>query len=253
MHNDSHIRFLNKAAVFEGVDPLLLASLANNCQIRSFSPHEVVLQQGGKSEFVYLVIEGTLKVWLPYIVNRVSEINDLRERETNVETLINIVGRGDILGEIHALDGNGHSANVETTEKTTLLQISRTQLLETKFHSPLLADRLNAVVLQRLRSLTERQSWMAAANLEHRIGLLLLMFAKRFAPEKLIDNHAILIPLRLTQVELSGLAAGCRYRTGQCLRKLQKQGLIQQQSCHRISITNPQLLALGCETDKQSV
>ena len=233
--------------LFEGLSPHDLALLATTCRLSQWTPSKQVLRYGEKSEKVYLVLQGTLKIVLP---PRPDDQQDV--------ILINLAGPGDILGEIHALDGQGHSASVVTAECTTLLCLERQALLQVKARSPLLDSRLETLVTGRLRALTARQVWIANSKVEERVGRLLLNFAGQFAPQvnrqesrpgnlpEHPDADQVAIPLRLPQSDIASLVGACRYRTGESLRILHKVQLIVNNPCHRITVASRSGLDSWC-------
>lgn len=111
-------------------------------------PDTVVIKAGEYISSIYIVLEGTLGIYL-------SQSED---------KMINTVGAGEILGEMSYLEDNPTSATVISQEPTVLLNISRDALDDRIGENPDFGRRLykgiGISVSQRLRQTLSRVDYM---------------------------------------------------------------------------------------------
>ncbi len=220
---------LQQVSLFQDLAASQKERLAIGSRLLHFEAGTRVLQTHTPTPALFWVFEGTLKVFLI--------------QEDGSDSLLNIVGRGEVLGEVNFMDGAGHSAEVETLEAAELLRVERQTLLEICQAAPILQRRLEGLMAQRIRFLSERQSWMARAGTGERVGRLLLFFAARYPNP---DGGSIALPLRLSQHDLAALIGASRYRVHLCLHELESAGLVRREPRHRITICDPAALNQWC-------
>lgn len=221
---------LQRVALFDGLPASQKERLTMGSRLLQPEAGVGLLRTKLPTEALFCVLEGTLKVCL---------INS-----DGSECLLNIVGRGEVLGEIHFLDGTGHSADVTTLENSQLLRVERRVLEEVCQSAPDLRRRLESLMAQRIRCLSERHSWMARAGTDERVGRLLLFFAARYTNP---DGGPVALPLRLCQNDLAALVGASRYRVHLCLHELKSAGLLRLAPRHRIVLCDPASLERWCQ------
>src|SRR5947209_15067037 len=93
-----------------------LKALAQLATFQSFDRHEVLFYTDDPAPVLYLILDGQTKISL-YGVN-------------GDETILNVLGPGDLLGELALFEpGAVRSATAETVEPTTCLALQRTAFL----------------------------------------------------------------------------------------------------------------------------
>ncbi|QWR76226.1 Crp/Fnr family transcriptional regulator [Candidatus Magnetomonas plexicatena] len=114
---------------------------------QTIEPDTVVIRAGEYIEYIYIVMEGSLGVFLP-----------------NANKQINTVGPGEILGEMSYIEDTQTSATVISLETTVLLSISRESLDNRIVEDPDFGRRLfkgvSIAVSQRLRQAMMRVDYM---------------------------------------------------------------------------------------------
>lgn len=101
-------QMLAQCKVFEGITPRTLASVADEMIAESFEPEQRVIQEGDVGDKFYLIREGKVKVLKGDPEKTVAEL-----------------GPGDFFGEMALLTGHPRNASVDTTERTTLYALSK--------------------------------------------------------------------------------------------------------------------------------
>jgi CRP/FNR family cyclic AMP-dependent transcriptional regulator len=103
--------FLAGVPILAGRDDADLLALARVMRRRIIAAGETVWQQGGEARELLLVEDGALTASLRLPDGRVVDVWQ--------------AGRGEALGEIALLDGNGHTMSVRVTETATVLALGR--------------------------------------------------------------------------------------------------------------------------------
>jgi CRP-like cAMP-binding protein len=160
--------FLATVPLLEGRDDADIAALARVVRRRVVEAGQPLWRQGEDARELVFVLDGSLTASL-----RVSG-----ERSVEIWT----GGRGDVVGEIALLDGNGHTMNVDVRETATVLALGRSEfaaLLARQDPSALvLKRRLAALFIARLRSaLGELAASLGDGGPEQQAGLAEQAFA----------------------------------------------------------------------------
>jgi CRP-like cAMP-binding protein len=134
--------FLASVPLLAGRDDDDIAAIARVVRRRTVRAGETLWRQGEGARELVFVLDGTLS----------ASLHVSGERAVEIWT----GGRGDTVGEIALLDGNGHTMDVQVRETVTLLALGRAEfeaLLARQDPSALvLKRRLAAMFIERLRS-----------------------------------------------------------------------------------------------------
>ena len=154
------------------------------------------------------------------------------------------------MGEIHALDGKGHTAHVIALEAVSVGCLSRSQFFQLVRQIPQLSINVMISMAHRLRLATGHQHSLAVDDVVGRVARQLLALVQLHG-ESLPDGE-ILIPLRLTQQELAAMIGSSRARVQQALASFEQSGWIRTGRCpltdqsFRIMVRNPAALKARC-------
>lgn len=124
------------AAVFNSGDMQKLIALGT---IRAFSKNTMLLQEGDRSDQLYVVMSGRLKVFLA----------DADGKEVTIDS----IGPQQLFGEM-TLDGEPRSASVITTEASNLCVVQHEQFKRFLADNPQAALALIVALIRRARNLT---------------------------------------------------------------------------------------------------
>jgi diguanylate cyclase (GGDEF)-like protein len=120
--------------LFRDVDLESLRDLLNGCERRHLDAGETLLEPGEANHYLYLVLSGTLQ-------SHTGEAGD-----------ISVVGVGNIVGELSALDSAEITVHVSASVPTELLAIPRDILSDMLDRNTRLARNLLQVITRRFRS-----------------------------------------------------------------------------------------------------
>src|SRR5262245_20747863 len=94
------LSYLDQFAMFRGLTREQLSKLSTLLHRKTFSAGPTLMAVEQVGETVYFILDGTVKVFV--------------EQEDGSEVIISILGAGDVVGEMSALDGAGRCVNVTT-------------------------------------------------------------------------------------------------------------------------------------------
>jgi hypothetical protein len=103
--------FLKGIPLFAALDPEGLREISTRLRRRTFAPGVTLFHQDMPGSSLYLIEEGRVRV---FILGR-----------TGIEITLNVIGPGDILGELALLDNKPHSATALTLEPCVVWLLAR--------------------------------------------------------------------------------------------------------------------------------
>lgn len=218
---------LSEVSLFRDLHSEQLSNLAARLHQKTFPSGANVITAEEKGDSVYVILEGTAKVYITHTDGQ--------------EVILAILGPGEVVGEMSAADSLGRSASVLTLEDSTLLWMDRLTFLSSMEEMPAIARNLVGILSRRLRLADTNTRSLAALDVHGRVAAQLLAFAREYG-EPLSDG-GILIPLRLTQTDLGGLVGASRVRVNQVLGYYRKRGSISLNKDHRIVVRDEESLA----------
>ena len=181
-------------------EPRYIDALAALGNVRVYPKNTIVVQEGDKSDQLYVVLSGKLKVFLA-------------DGEGN-EITIDILGPDQYFGEM-ALEGEPRSASVMTTELTRLSIIERSQFRQFFVTNPEAAYRLYIALVRRARNLTRNVGGLALLDVYGRIARLLLDNATE-------EAGCLVVGERITQQEIAKRVGASRETVSRILTDLRE-------------------------------
>jgi CRP-like cAMP-binding protein len=159
------------------------------------------------------------------------------------EVTLNVMGPGEIIGEIALLDGKPRSADVVAIEDTTVMVVERRNFLPFVMRSETMVERLLIVLCDRLRRTSIALEEIALFDLPARLARLLLKLAGVYG-RKLPEDQGIRIDIKMSQRDLSTLVASSRESVNKQLRIWREAGIIDLVENHLIIRNSRALRAL---------
>lgn len=224
MKAEQAAELLGKADLFADLDRAALLSLGERALERRYKRGQIIFHEGDLGDTLYVVAEGTVKVFVT------SEDGD--------EMVLATLRPPDTLGELAVIDGGRRSASAETLEPSTLLALTRPTLLELLDGSRAITDALLRSIGKMVRRLTEQASDLVFLDLHGRVAKLLLGFADGRGRA---EDDGIVLDLAMTQTDLAAMVGGSRQSVNQILRRFEKRGYVELRG-RTIVIKEPGLL-----------
>ncbi len=196
---------LKKISLFEGLPDEDLQAISDLAVTRHYAKNTLIICEGDRSDSLYIVLSGKVKVLL----------ND----EEGKEVTLNIQGEGEYFGELAMLDNAPRSASVMTLEKTRLAVVSKSAFDECLECNPKIALTVIQGLARRLRELTENVRSLALMDVYGRVAHTLLDLAEE-------RDGKLVVTQRLTQRDIASMVGASREMVSRILRDLTLGGYI---------------------------
>jgi CRP/FNR family transcriptional regulator, cyclic AMP receptor protein len=193
---------LGRVEPFRGLDEQARLSMVGQAGRRVVEKGQMVCWQDDPGESMFVLLEGAVKL---VVCSRDGELIELHRHDAPAT-----------FGELALLDGGPRSASAEAVERSTLLVITRAELLRLLRSEDQVAEALLRVLGAIVRRTTRQISDLAFLSLQGRVAAKLLDLAE---PGRVRTR-------RITQVELASMVGGARQTVNQALRSLESRGYI---------------------------
>ncbi|CCI21592.1 Crp/Fnr family transcriptional regulator [Microcystis aeruginosa] len=215
-------KLLDTATLLVGLPPETIDKVTSHLVTRTHPANRAILLENDWGGSVYFILDGWVKI-----------------RTYNMdgkEVTLNILGKGEIVGEMAALEESTRSTDAITLTTATISSIPAQDFVNLLKSEPLAGIRLSQLMAKRLRQVNRRLRLREADSLS-RVADTLLFLAEGQGEK---SGQGAIIP-NLPHRELSGISGLARETVTRSLTKLEKKGLIQRE---QESLCIPDLVAL---------
>ncbi len=196
--------FLAKISLFAALDQAELDVLAAHAITRTYPKNMILINEGDRSDSLYLILSGLAKVFVG-------------DEEGN-EVLIQILGPGEYFGELSLIDAEPRSASVMTLEPSRMLIIARDDFIACLHaHVPIAISLLQALA-NRLRQQTGATKSLALKGVYERVVEVLSELTVERNGRQVIEN--------LTHQALADKTYASRAMISVILKELKQGGYI---------------------------
>ena len=214
----SQIALMRSNSIFGRLDEVVLQQLADSALYRHFCAKSVIMHQDDRSQGLYLVASGIVKI--------------SRYSHKGREHILTFMQRGDSFNEVAALDGRGNPATATAHTDTYIWCFSRQDLLRVANQHPSLAIALATSISIHVRQLIDKLDDLSTCSVKTRLA--------RFLQEQ--SNGQDQIQLQMTHEEIASQLGTVREVVGRSLRKLEADGVIVARTGPTITIDLKQLV-----------
>ncbi len=214
MEDTQNIRSVNNAQTlltvapfFSGLPEPAIQKAVGHIVTRTHPPNQVILLENDWGGSVYFIFNGWVKI-------RTYNID-------GKEVTLNIIGRGELFGEMAALDEVPRSTDVITLTSTTIGSMPSQDFRQLIYNEPMAGVKLAQLMARRLRQVNRRLRLREADSLS-RVADTLLFLAEGQGKK---GDSGMEIP-NLPHRELSSLSGLARETVTRVLTRLEKKGLI---------------------------
>jgi CRP/FNR family cyclic AMP-dependent transcriptional regulator len=197
----------SKYPSFLGMEDVELQTLSEHAKLQSFPRHKIVVHEGDRTDQVYVIQSGRVKVFL--------------YGKNGKEIDLNVLGPGEYFGEM-VLDSGPRSASVMTLEPSQFFIIPQPVFREFVIKHPDFAMRLIKMLIFRARGLLNNVRSLASLDVYGRVARLLL----ELAVEE--DGHLV-IKGKLTKQEIANRIGASREMISRVFKDLSTGGYIEQE------------------------
>ncbi len=131
---------LARVPLFAGLTKRQMQAVARVCSSHRWSPESLIVAEGSRDQFCYVIVEGTV---------------DVRRKDHLVAQL----GPGEFFGEIALFDPGPRSATVTTATEVLAVGLPRQGFLDVAAKDPQILLRMLATLARRVRETTEKLSY----------------------------------------------------------------------------------------------
>ncbi len=198
------------APFFQGLPEDAVETALTHFVSRTHPANQVILLENDWGGSVYFIIEGWVKI-----------------RTYNMEgkeVTLNIIGKGELFGEMAALDEVPRSTDVITLTPTTIGSMPAQDFVHLVETEPLAGVRLAQLMARRLRQVNRRLR-LRESDSQSRVADTLLFLAEGQGKKRQAGTEIPNLPHR----ELSSLSGLARETVTRVLTKLEKKGLIKRE------------------------
>lgn len=198
---------IRNAPFFKGLPPDVVEKATAHVVTRRHPVNQVILLENDWGNSVYFILEGWVKI-------RTYNID-------GKEVTLNILGKGELFGEMAPLEEVPRSTDVITLAPTMISNLPSQDFVELIHSEPLAGIRLAQLMARRLRQVNRRLR-LRESDSTSRVVDILLFLADGQGTQ---GEHGIEIP-NLPHRELSSLSGLARETVTRVLSKLERKELI---------------------------
>lgn len=216
---------LERCALFSGLEKEALDRLARYSRRVSLEKGEQLFEMGDPSDGCYTILEGVFKISVP--------LSDGKE------TLLNIMGAGDVIGEIGLIDTQPRSAAVTALKPSTLAFLASRDFKHVADANPGIYLHMLQILSARVRTSTEAAAMQTTLPLHGRLAHVFLRLAEGFGEN--LEGGRILIRHKCTQEDLARMAGSARENVNRQIKEWVEDGHVSRISSYYCIENNEKL------------
>jgi CRP/FNR family cyclic AMP-dependent transcriptional regulator len=211
------IALLGRTDLFGSLTEADRGAVAAQMREATYEQGRLIFGRGDAGDSLYLVVEGRVRLSVLSTEGRVLSFGH--------------AGRGDIFGEIAALDGQARTADATALTRATIMVLGRSSLkclMETR---PQLAQAAVDLLCRKLRRTSEQIEAIALHSTQVRLARFLLA-AIVMKGQGEANLRPVVLDLGMSQTELGLLLGASRSKVNEALATLEKLGAARHSGRH---------------------
>jgi CRP/FNR family cyclic AMP-dependent transcriptional regulator len=198
---------LRAFSLFSGMPEEALQVMARRSLMRSVARGATVVRAEDRTDFVYLVLSGRLKV--------------LATDEEGREVIFGMLGPGELFGEMGVLDDSPRSATVVAADSSQLVVIGKSDFRSFLHDNPEACYYVMRNLVERLRRADRKIESLALLDVYGRVARLLLDMAQMIDGERVVTQ-------KIAKTDIAKMVGASREMVSRVMSDLQHQGLIEE-------------------------
>jgi CRP-like cAMP-binding protein len=195
---------------FAGLGEEAIEAVAVLCVSRRLDPGETLFLKGDPGDALYAVRRGQIRIATSSASGR--------------RLTLNLLGPGDVFGEVALLDGRPRTADAVAAEPTELYTVHRRDFCDLLERRPMVATRIIELLCERIRWMSAQMEERALLPLEARLAHRLVALSEDYGRE-----------LHVSQEELAIFVGASRESVNRQLQNWRRQGLVElSRNCIRV-------------------
>jgi CRP/FNR family transcriptional regulator, cyclic AMP receptor protein len=193
--------------LFHGLSDETLVAVAHSAVMRRIPRGQSVVHAGDRTDFVYFVLTGTLKV----------VVSD----EDGREVILSILGQGELFGEMGMFGEQPRSASVVAVTPADLVLIAKNDFRSIMQNNFEVAWRIMCNLADRLRNADRKIESLALMDVYGRVARLLLEMSEDL-------NGETVVVRKVTKQDIAKMIGASREMVSRVMKDLGNQGLIEE-------------------------
>lgn len=202
----SNLDLIRRVPLFTMLTPAQAESLAAAVTKKRFKRSEILVEQGKKTNALFIMLSGRTRV----------VVTDNKGREVIIATL----KAGDYLGEMSLIDNEPHSATVIAEQQVDVLALGREAFLQCLTENAAMSLAVMRGLVQRLRRATQNISSLALVGVYGRVAKVLLDSAE------VEEDGALLIREKVSRQDIAKMVGASREMVSRVMKDFEDQGFI---------------------------
>jgi CRP/FNR family cyclic AMP-dependent transcriptional regulator len=211
------IALLDRTDLFRSLSEADRGAVAAQMREATYEAGQLIFGRGDAAEGLYLVVEGRVRLSVLSAEGRVLSFGH--------------AGRGDIFGDIAALDGQARTADATALTRVATMMLARPSLKRLMEAKPQLAEAAVALLCRRLRATSEQIEAIALHSTQVRLARFLLA-AIAMKGQGEANVGPVVLNLGMSQTELGLLLGASRSKVNEALATLEKLGAVHHAAGH---------------------
>ena len=201
--------FLRSLPLFFALDDQQIEQVASRVHRREFAPGVTLFHQDMPGTMMYMIESGSVRV--------------ISIGRTGQELTLNVIGAGEIFGELSILDGELRSATAITLAPTVVWLLAQGDLTLFMNEFPSVNQAMVQLLVDRVRATAQRLEAMTFQDVLGRLAFELLSLSDRSGQS---GEQGTEITIPLTQVDLATMVGATRESVNKAVSILRTQELI---------------------------
>jgi len=201
---------LERFALFSGLEQAALDRLARYSRQISLEKGEQLFDLGDPSDGCYTILEGVFKISIPLADGK--------------ETLLNIMGDGDVIGEIGLIDSQPRTATVTALKPSVLAFLPSRDFKHVADANPGIYLHMLQILSARVRTSTEAAMMQTTLPLHGRLAHAFLRLAEGFGEN--LEGGRTLIRHKCTQEDLARMTGSARENINRQIKEWVEDGCL---------------------------
>lgn len=193
-----------ETTLFEGLTDDQLQELVTSSITKTYDKNTIVVHQGDNTDSLYVIIDGTVDVFL--------------QNESGKEIIINSLGPCDSFGELAPLGTIPRQASIITKTACQFSVISKQVFMESLLVNPNVSMKIIEILVNRIQDLTDDLSSVALDDVYHRVVRVLYKHSE--------EVQGKMVTERLTQQDIASRVGATREMVHRILKELKTGGYI---------------------------
>jgi CRP-like cAMP-binding protein len=204
----SNLDLIRRVPLFSMMTNDQAQAVADSVVKRRFRRGEIIVEQGRKSNALFILLNGRARVLTA----------DSRGREV----ILAVLQAGDYVGEMSLIDNEPHSATVRAEVQTDMLILGRTEFSRCLPETSSLAYAILRGLVMRLRAADRQIESLALLDVYGRVARTLLDMAED-------DNGIKIIRNKVSRQDMAKIVGASREMVSRVMKDLEERGVIETQ------------------------